>query len=130
MNYKIALTYGDPSTDGHGMKETVHYLTNQPLAKITRAVTETNSHLPFNFDDLCEDYGDCCISEDQYRSIKDLGIPVDQCVDDYDDDEYFMHSFPELYLEFAKHSIPTLEWAQATLDFEEEDIGGYGLFEL
>ena len=123
--YKISLTYGDPSADGHGISETDYYTTNYSLKKIVEAVAKTEATLGFTFDrDVCCEYEDCSLTVAQAQAFTDVGINVS----DYsEDDGEYVCDFTGLYLAVAKVNLPDLEISFVEDNSDNLDIGGYGL---
>lgn len=125
LQYKISLTYGDPSCDGHGMYETDYYYSSHSGPAIEAAIIQSQKDHNWRWDTICRKYEDCFLTEDQNRLFMDLGINVGAYVC-YDSD-YYVHDFTGLYLAVAKTIIPDL-----TTEFTEDDsygidIGGYGM---
>ena len=125
--FTLRLTYGDPSADGHGMSATDIYLTNYPRSKVKTAVTATERLTGVRFDNLCCDYGESALTEEQVEALKPH-LDVEAYIED-DDDYRYVHDFTGLYLAFAKVSLPDLTTDYQEPSGEEIDIGGYGMFE-
>ena len=121
----IALTYGDPSCDGHGMSDTDYYESSHSTSQIHKAMLAAQKALNFNWDCVCQEYGDCSLSEEQYNLFKSV-IDVDSYVED---DGGHVHDFTGLYLALAKTQLPDLVTKFMQITTDSRDIGGYGLFE-
>lgn len=126
LQHKISLTYGDPSADGHGISETDYYICNYPASKIAAAVDTIGKQHSFSFDDFCCEYQECCLTEGQYILLQSLGIPMNHYVQG---DTGWMHvdDFTGLYLAIARLALPDLVVTLTCLDYDNLDIGGYGM---
>lgn len=123
--HKISLTYGDPSADGHGISETDYYLSSHSARQIVAAVSSIERHHSFSFDDFCCEYGDTHLTEDQYDLLLSIGIlPGAYCDHDYDN---YVEDFTGLYLAIARLALPDLVVTPTNLDYDNIDIGGYGM---
>lgn len=121
----IALSYGDPSCDGHGMSDTDHYESSHTTTQIHKAMLKAQKALNFDWDCVCEEYGANGLSEEYYNIFKSV-IDVDSYVED---DGAFVNNFTGLYLALAKTQLPNLVTKYTAITTDSLDIGGYGLFE-
>jgi hypothetical protein len=120
----IALNYGDPSGDGHGKSATDYYKSNYPTRDIDNAVTKSCEVTGVDFSRICEDYGEDKMHEDTYDTLSKFIL-----IDNFVDNDKFVHNYTGLYLAFAKISLPDLVTEFYPITNDELDIGGYGLFE-
>lgn len=129
MKYTIALIYGDPSCDGHGMHETNYYYSNYKTKDIDQALTKVNEQYDISVKDLCSDYGQNTLTEKEHDTLVNvMKLDISRCGED-DEGEFYVYDFPVLILTIAKHILTDLEYEpmEPTKDFY--DIGGYGMFE-
>ena len=75
MKYQISLIVGDRWRDGHGMSETVMIQSSHSSSDILSAISLARKCIPF-LTDLCSNYGDCRIANDDYLRLKELGISM------------------------------------------------------
>lgn len=123
--HKVSLTYGDPSADGHGISETCYYLSSHSASQILSAVASIERQHSFSFDDFCCDYQDPHLTDEQCDLLLSIGIlPGTYC--DHDSDNY-VEDFTGLYLAIARLALPDLVATSTCLDFDNIDIGGYGM---
>jgi len=127
LQHKIALTYGDPSADGHGISETDYYISSHTTGRIIDAVKQTERKLGFKWStDICADYQQCCLTQEEFTIFKDAGIAIDDYVDP-DPEWRNVHDFSGLYLAVAKFSLPSLKTEFIEDDADVIDIDGYGM---
>ena len=130
MKYTLALTYGDPSRDGHGMSETDYYKSNYSSSDVQKAMGKAEKAYNFRFNDVCSDYGKCTLTEEQYDIFANkMKIDLDHFGEE-DEDEFRIYDFPGLYLAVIKTQLQDLQVKEKVITNEEIDIGGYGMFEL
>ena len=130
MKYTIALTYGDPSRDGHGMSETDYYISNYSSSDIQKAMTKAQKAYNFNFNDVCSEYGKRTLTEEQYDIFANkLKIDLD-ALGEEDEDEFIIYDLPRLYLAVVKTQLQDLQAEVKVVTNESINIGGYGMFEL
>ena len=121
----IALSYGDTSCDGHGMSDTDYYESSHTTTQIHKAMLKAQKALNFNWDCVCQEYGDCSLPEGYYDIFKSV-VDVDKYIED---DGNYVHNFTGLYLALAKTQLPDLVTRYTPITTDSLDIGGYGLFE-
>ena len=121
----IALTYGDPSSDGHGMCDTDYYESSHSTTQIYKAMLKAQQTLNFDWDCICQDYGKCCLTEDQYELFKSI-IDIDSYTEG---DNHYVNNFTGLYLALVKTQLPDLVTRYMRITSDSLDIGGYGMFE-
>jgi hypothetical protein len=65
------FTLGDPSADGHGMKEEFHITANHSVKEINAAVKQFETETKFKISNWAEEYEDSSLpSEDVYEDVK------------------------------------------------------------
>ena len=129
MRYTLALTYGDPSRDGHGMSETDYFTSNYSSSDIQKAIIKAQKAYNFNFNDVCSEYGKRTLTEEQYDIFANkLKIDLDKLGEE-DEDEFLIYDFPGLYLAVVKTQLQDLQVEAKVIPKERIYIGGYGLFE-
>ena len=129
MRYTLALTYGDPSRDGHGMSETDYYISNYSSSDVQKAMTKAEKAYNFNFDAVCSEYGERTLTEEQYGIFaNNMKIDLDKLGEE-DEDEFLIYDFPGLYLAVVKTQLQDLKVEAKVITKESINIGGYGLFE-
>jgi len=126
LQHKIALTYGDPYADGHGISETDYYMSSHTTSEIIDAVKQTERKLDFKWSSICADHAQCCLSQEELTMFKDAGISIDDYVDQ-DPEWLSVHDFSGLYLAVAELSLPDLETEFIKQDADVIDIDGYGM---
>jgi hypothetical protein len=75
---------------------------------------------------LCCEYQECCLTEGQYILLQSLGIPMNHYVQG-DTDWLYVDDFTGLYLAIAKLALHDLVATLTCLDYDNLDIGGYGM---
>lgn len=129
MRYTLALTYGDPSRDGHGMSETDYYISNYSSSDVQKAITKAEKAYNFNFDAVCSEYGERTLTKEQYDIFaNNMKIDLDKLGEE-DEDEFLIYDFPGLYLAVVKTQLQDLQVEAKAITKERIYIGGYGLFE-
>jgi hypothetical protein len=128
LPYKISLTYGDPSHNGHGMHDVDYYQSSHTTDQIRKAVKAAEKLHKFSFkEDICTSYEECTLTQEQAALFETMGITVSDYVEP-DPDWRFVHDFTGLYLAIARTQLPDL-----VTEFIEDNpdniyIGGYGVF--
>ena len=129
MKHTLALTYGDPSRDGHGMSETDYFTSNYSSSDVQKAMVKAQKAYNFNFNDVCSEYGKRTLTEEQYDIFANkLKIDLDKLGEE-DEDEFLIYDFPGLYLAVVKTQLQDLQVEAKVITKERIYIGGYGLFE-
>lgn len=141
MEYNIGFTLGDPSYDGHCIKEEYHITANHSAESIAKAYKETSELLGFNLvEEVGTEYeGDRWVPEEFTSKLLSLGI-ID-CDDVPSEDIYYgapkgcyeldPGSLVTLYFDIAKFSLPDLEWEYREMNEEilcDLEGAGYGLY--
>ena len=130
LKYKISLVYGDPSCDGHGMYETDYYYSSHSGPAIEAAILQSQKDHNWDWDCICQDYGQCSLTDDQYALFQKIGVDINSYVEHDDEEEYYnnyVHDFTGLYLAVARTIIPDLTTEPIKDDSYGIDIGGYGM---
>ena len=129
MRYTLALTYGDPSRDGHGMSETDYYKSNYSSSDVQKAMVKAEKEYNFNFDAVCSEYGERTLTKEQYNIFaNNMKIDLDELGEE-NEDEFLIYDFPGLYLAIVKTQLQNLQVKEKVVTNESINIGGYGLFE-
>ena len=129
MKYTIALIYGDPSCDGHGMHETDYYYSNYKTKDIAQALAKVEEQYDISVRDLCSDYGQSMLTEKEYNTLVNvMKLDISHCGEE-DEGEFYVYDFPGLILTIAKHILTDLEYESMEPTNDFYDIGGYGMFE-
>ena len=130
MRYTLALTYGDPSRDGHGMSETDYYKSNYSSSDVQKAMVKAEKEYNFNFDAVCSEYGERTLTKEQYNIFaNNMKIDLDELGEE-NEDEFLIYDFPGLYLAIVKTQLQNLQVKEKVVTNESINIGGYGMFEL
>ena len=130
MKYTLALTYGDPSRDGHGMSETDYFTSNYSSSDVQTAMVKAQKAYNFNFNDVCSEYGKRTLTEEQYDIFANkLKINL-EALGEEDEDEFIIYDLPGLYLAIVKTQLQDLQVKEKVITNESINIGGYGMFEL
>ena len=129
MKYTLALIYGDPSRDGHGMSETDYFASNYSSSDVQKAMAKAQKDYNFNFNDVCSEYGKRTLTEEQYDIFANsMKIDLDKLGEE-DEDEFIIYDFPGLYLAIVKTQLQDLQVKEKVVTSESINIGGYGMFE-
>ena len=129
MKHTIALIYGDPSCDGHGMHKTAYYYCNYKTKDIAQALTKVKEQYDISVRDLCSNYGQNTLTEKEYDTLVNvMKLDLSHCGED-DEGEFYIYDFPELILTIAKHILTDLEYESMKPTNDVYAIGGYGMFE-
>lgn len=129
MKHTLALTYGDPSRDGHGMSETDYFTSNYSSSEVQKAMAKAEKDYNFNFNDVCSEYGERTLTKEQYDIFANsMKIDLDKLGEE-DEDEFLIYDFPGLYLAVVKTQLQDLQVEAKVIPKERIYIGGYGLFE-
>ena len=130
MKYALALTYGDPSRDGHGMSETDYFTSNYSSSDVQKAMVKAQKAYNFNFNDVCSEYGNRTLTKEQYDIFANkLKINL-EALGEEDEDEFIIYDLPGLYLAIVKTQLQDLQVKEKVITNESINIGGYGMFEL
>ena len=129
MTYKISLTYGDPSADGHGMSRTSYFLSNYPASAIEQSVIDVGLTNGFDFSTFCQEYEDCTLPTDTIDTLQSAGVSnIVRYIDIEDGEDYhYVEDFTGLYLAIASVGLPDLQVTPTHLDYDAIYIGGYGM---
>ncbi len=134
MSYFLEIEIGDPSHDGHNQSEKFFIQSNRTEKEILQLTTRAKNELALDFDSICRDYQEDCVSEKDYQKIVSLGIEF-ECWDDQcaiENDEELSHNitideFFKLWMNTLKHIDQSFEWSFVeTLKISQHF--GYGLF--
>ena len=129
MKHTLALTYGDPSRDGHGMSETDYFTSNYSSSDVKKAMIKAQKEYNFNFDAVCSEYGERTLTKEQYNIFaNNMKIDLDKLGEE-DEDAFIIYDFPGLYLAVVKTQLQDLQVEAKVITKESIYIGGYGLFE-
>lgn len=133
MLYEIIV--GDWSGDGHSQSERIIFEVSHSKEEIEKAYKNTCKKAKWQLhtytNGLLKNYEESSISCDILEELKSVGIAIPSSVE-YDEEEddapYFSpESCACLYLEFAKASLPELEYKQIKFETLVKGIG-YGCF--
>ena len=133
--YKIELTLGDPSGDGHEKTEKFLIFSNKTKSEIQDGYKKSIDITNIDLSKICNNYDDNVISDHNFIKLKEF-IPNLT----FNNTEYIRpEEFAELWFKFVKISIPDFEWEYpdesdiqkigAYYDKEFPYSFGYGLFE-
>lgn len=137
--YHMNFTLGDPSADGHGMKEDFHITANHSAKEVEAAVRQFEKETNFKISNWAEEYEDSSLPNEDVNRLAKLGFITDKenipGIDEWDDDYSFDGA--DGYTTFifnviVKHYIPDFEWSIYEIPNEQIldclDGNGYGLF--
>jgi len=143
MKYKVKLTLGDWSEDGHEKSIEYIYLSNYPVEKIRQAYKDSCklTGISFNHDEdytgLALTYGsdrqvwtgyeDSGISDTAYAILSKFGIIAEN--DDIDPDFINPGEGADIIMKFISLSMPK-DWSYSSLDNDIESINGWWNKEL
>jgi len=134
MNYFLEIEIGDPSHDGHNQSEKFFIQTNRTEKEILELTTRAKNELGLDFDSICRDYEENCVTEEDYQKIVALGIKFECWSDEYAlannqelNHEIYISEFFKLWMNTLKHVDQSFEWSFVeTLKISQHF--GYGLF--
>lgn len=134
--YRFKLQLGDWSKDGHSQSEEYLIQSNVDVKELREIYFKTKRFNELSLEDICNDYEDCKISEEQirglgldvekYQQIIDNGIEPDDFIEMFI--EYIQIHNPEISLKIINDTIPSFHFYG--YDEQKRHIGGfgYGLF--
>jgi len=134
--YKFKLEIGDWSKDGHSQSEEYLIQSNVDVKELREIYFKTKKFNELSLEDICDDYEDNSISEEQirglgldvekYQPIIDNGVEPDDIIELFID--YIQTHNPEIYLKIINDNIPSFHFYG--FDEQKRHIGGfgYGLF--
>ena len=139
LKYHMNFTLGDPSADGHGLKEDWHIVANHSVKEIEDAVKQFEKDTHIKISNWAEDYEDSSLPEDHFNLLKKLGFITDEenvpgidCWEgdySFDGDGGYVTFIFEVII---KRYIPDFEWNNYSIPDEKTlncmDGNGYGLF--
>lgn len=142
--YRFKMSIGDWSDDGHGKCENYIVESNFPVERVREAHFAMEGRTGISIENLCNEYAQDCIGEDDVELLKELGYEF--AGESYEDDDgihYYMtpeemahlwvfllmKSDSELQLKIVDEDYPTLHFYG--YDDQRRHIGqvGYGCFE-
>ena len=143
MKYHMEFTLGDPSADGHGLKEEFHIIANHTVKEIDAAVQKFEDETNFRIRRWAEDYEDNRLPSEDVEDLEKLGFITDKEKNipgiDIWEDESMSFDGGGGYVKFifnviVKHYIPDFKWSYYNIPDEERlncmHGNGYGLFFL
>lgn len=146
--YKMKLTLGDWSGDGHSISKTYICSSNKPVEDVREAHFKFEDLFGFEIGSLCQEYGESWLSKDIYYKLQDIlkwdddeGLTEDW----WDENDNRYHTEPdelvwiwikcleaadnELTLKIVDDSIPSLHFYGVDSASRHLHTPGYGLFE-
>lgn len=78
MKYHMEFTLGDPSADGHGLKEEFHIIANHTVKEIDAAVQKFEDETNFRIRGWAEDYEDNRLPSEDVEDLEKLGFITDK----------------------------------------------------
>jgi len=144
MSDTFNMTAGDWSNDGHGQTETQLVHTDLTYADVETAFAALNTMLKskykFTMKDVCCNYEDNKLTDEQRDAFIEMGIDLTQLCEIYDEDDeneddivYALDStgFVDLAIALLNFQNPLLNVRQGKASKRKQlNIGGYGLFWL
>jgi len=139
LKYHMEFTMGDPSADGHGLKEEWHIVANHSAKEIEEAVQKFQDETNLHIKRWAEDYEDNRLPTEDVEDLEKLGFITDteNIPGIYRWDEDYSFDGDGGYVTFifnviVKHYIPDFKWSTFSIPDEEclycMDGNGYGLF--
>ena len=139
LKYHMEFTLGDPSADGHGLKEEFHIVANHSVKEIDDAVAKFANETNFSISNWAEDYEDNRLPEEDIDDLVKLGFIADRDhipgVDNWDGERSFDggNGYVRFVFEvIVKHYIPDFKWSNYNIPNELTlncmDGNGYGLY--
>lgn len=139
MKYHMEFTLGDPSADGHGLKEEWHIVANHSAKEIEEAVQKFQDETNFHIKRWAEEYEDNRLPEEDVDDLEKLGFITDAenipGTDNWDGEISFdggMGYVTFIFEVIVKHYIPDFRWSTYNIPNELTlncmDGNGYGLF--
>ena len=133
------FTLGDPSADGHGMKEDFHITANHSEKEVEAAVRQFEKETNFKISNWAEEYEDSSLPNEDVDELAQLGFITDKenipGINSWDDDYSFDGANGYVTFIFdviVKRYIPDFEWDIYEIPNEKTldclDGNGYGLF--
>jgi hypothetical protein len=118
----IELIVGDWSGDGHEETSSILFdVTGASRSSLDAYHNQGCEILGSKLSRQCQEYGDDAFSFDFISRLKAHNIPT------LDPSEFLTPlAFAETYMQIAKLACPDLSWEY--IEFENLNIGGYGLF--
>lgn len=131
LNHIIEFEVGDWSKDGHNQSDTVQIKSNYSGKELDEAFARMKSETGIDFQNICEDYEDNEVHEDELQKFVDAGLLTTKDIEDNsDEDGYCFYNACDLanfaldtLVEFEKkhsrefayecYSIPNLEQCNA-----------------
>lgn len=138
--YKVKLTLGDWSKDGHERSDEFKYISNYPVDKIRQSYKDSCklTGLTFNYNEnytglklsyeswryIWTEYEDCHINEEAVDILNEFGIDVVK-IYNLDDEYYFEPTYAsDLIMRFIGLSMPS-DWVYSLVKDEYEPINGW-----
>lgn len=116
--YKVKLTLGDWSGDGHCHYNVYKYISNYPTNMIQQAYKESCKKTGLSFSDNADytglnlgydsagliwtEYGEDCISKEACQILKEYGIDVEEYCDDLEIQCFSKEAAVKLIMDFIK----------------------------
>jgi hypothetical protein len=133
--YKIKLTMGDWSHDGHGLTEHVMVMCNLTATQLQQAYKRGCEKVGFDFTrDVAASYEDNVLPQGLLKKLEEQGfVPKEfasEWADPYDGEKFRLgpDNFWQIWMFVAGLSSTLLDYEEVTGDFTDVRIGGYGLF--
>lgn len=128
----VELQMGDPSGDGHNIRESIHIISNLDSKELEKAYKKGAKAIKYDpINKLCCDYEDSMISSEIIQKLSDAGYDFKDWElneDDEDDINLDQDAFAHIILFVIKVGNPDFEFKLTRID--KFEIGGYGLFSM
>lgn len=132
LNHIIEFEVGDYSHDGHNMSEVVLIRSNYSGKEIDKGFEQLGKQHNIDFQNICEEYEDSVIHEDDVKKLIELGSMTDENLEDGEYDVNDARELAEIALETLKAIIPDFEYEFYSIPNKEYCNAltgiGYGCF--
>lgn len=134
--YKVLLTIGDWSGDGHERCDEYRYFSNKPIEQVREAHFKIKDATGIDLDNVCNQYGNDTLDKETAGKLRELGYELDEsmdgCIsaDDMADIWVFllMTADPELRLEPAPDEFKPIHFYGFDEQGRHIESVGYGLY--